>query len=103
MGKDAIQAHLETLDFLLTLIGLAVALQVETYEFVYGVPPVVVGLLCGPFITTALTGLLPIFMAQAWARNYWSRAGRLHYALVTLAALGFIPFLIYWNLLGFRF
>ncbi|MBI5116942.1 serine hydrolase [Candidatus Poribacteria bacterium] len=88
---------------LLTLIGLAVALRIETYEFVYGVPRLVIGLLFGPFVTTGLTGLLPIFTAQAWGRNYWSFAGRLHYTLVTLAALAFIPFLIYWNLLGFRF
>ncbi len=84
-------------------IGLALALQIEMYEFVYGVPPLVLALLCVPFLTTALTGLLPIFTALAWSRNYWSFAGRLHYTLVTLAALALIPFLIYWNLLGFRF
>jgi len=28
---------------------------------------------------------------------------RTHYSLVTLVALAFIPFLLYWNLLGFQF
>ena len=28
---------------------------------------------------------------------------QLHYSLIFLTALGFIPFLNYWNLLGFRY
>ena len=39
----------------------------------------------------------------AWRERYWSLAGRLHYTLVTLGALGFVWWLSYWNLLGFRF
>jgi len=35
--------------------------------------------------------------------KYWSLKRRLHYSLITLAALAFIPFLAYWNLLGFQF
>ncbi len=35
-------------------------------------------------------------------KSVWSVAGRVHYTLVTLAALGFTWWLSYWNLLGFR-
>jgi hypothetical protein len=44
-----------------------------------------------------------IFTAWAWKNNYWSLVKRSHYSLITLAALVFIPFLTYWNLLGFQF
>ena len=41
-----------------------------------------------------------IFLAKilAWMRRYGSLAGRIHYTLVTLAALLFIGWLAYWNL-----
>ncbi len=34
--------------------------------------------------------------------RYWNPGARVHYTLVTLAALAFIWFLNYWNLLGWR-
>lgn len=43
--------------------------------------------------------LMLIFMVVAWARRYWSVPGRIHYTLVTLAALAFTWWLIYWNFL----
>jgi hypothetical protein len=37
-------------------------------------------------------------MIAAWARRYWSLPGRIHYTLVTLAALALVGWLAYWNL-----
>ena len=44
-----------------------------------------------------------VFTMLAWKDRYWGTLRRLHHTLVTLAALAFIPFLAYWNLLGFHF
>ena len=44
-----------------------------------------------------------IFTILAWARRYWSRAGRIHYTLITVALLGMVWFMYYWRLLGFRY
>ena len=44
-----------------------------------------------------------IYSALAWKRGYWGIATRLHYTLVTVAALAFVWFLNFWNLLGWRF
>jgi len=85
------------------LAGLALALRSEIYEFVYGVPPIILALLCIPPLTTVLTVALLLFTVLVWKNGWWTLAGRVHYSLVTLAAVSFIPFLIYWNLLGFRF
>ncbi|WP_035140717.1 serine hydrolase domain-containing protein [Fischerella sp. PCC 9605] len=89
---------------LVFLIGLPVSLWlIGVWKLVYGVPGVVVALLCLPLVTTILSLGLLIFTALAWFNNYWSLIGRMHYSLITLAALIFIPWLAYWNLLGFRF
>lgn len=40
-----------------------------------------------------------VFTVLAWKDRYWGILERLHYTLVTLAAVAFIPFLHYWNLL----
>ena len=39
----------------------------------------------------------------AWKNRYWGIVGRVYYTLVTLAAVAFVWFLHYWNLLGWRF
>ncbi len=44
-----------------------------------------------------------IYSVLAWKNSYWGIAARVHYTLVTVAALAFVWFLNYWNLLGWRF
>jgi len=88
---------------LVFLLGMSFALVQLKGEFFLGVPPVVIALLCIPLLTTLLTVALPIYTVLAWKNAYWSVIGRWHYSLITLAALVYIPFLLYWNLLGFQF
>jgi hypothetical protein len=44
-----------------------------------------------------------IYSVLSWKNSYWGIAARVHYTLVTLAAVAFVWFLNYWNLLGWRF
>lgn len=39
----------------------------------------------------------------SWKNRYWGVASRIHYSLMAVAALAFVWFLNYWNLLGFRY
>jgi hypothetical protein len=90
--------------YLIFLISMVLALLLtDPLEFIYEVPTPVIILLYIPLIAAALTIALPILSFLAWTNNYWSFLGRLHYSIFTLATLMFIPFLNYWNLLGFRF
>jgi hypothetical protein len=43
------------------------------------------------------------YTVLAWKNRYWGIAGRAHYTLVTVAAVGYVWFLNYWNLLGWRY
>ncbi|WP_242055564.1 serine hydrolase domain-containing protein [Nostoc flagelliforme] len=89
---------------LLFLIGLPLSLWlIGVWKLVYGVPGIVVALLCLPLITTVLALVLAVFTGLAWVNHTWSFIKRLHYSLITLAGLIFIPLLAYWNLLGFQF
>ena len=54
-------------------------------------------------LSAVLTVGALIYSVLAWKRSYWGIATRVHYTLVTVAALAFVWFLNYWNLLGWRF
>ena len=69
----------------------------------YGEMGAVPLLLAVPVIATVLTVPLVLFAVQAWRADYWSVLARVHYTIVTLAALAFVWFLGYWNLLGLRY
>jgi hypothetical protein len=43
------------------------------------------------------------YTAVAWKDRYWTTAARAHNTLATFAAIAFVWFLNYWNLLGWRF
>ncbi len=102
-GAWVIAGALGTLN-LVFLIGLPLSLYtIGLWKLIYGVTPIVIALLVLPLITTFLTLALLIFTLVIWKYKYWSIFSRLHYSLVTFAALTFIPFLTYWNLLGFNF
>jgi hypothetical protein len=89
---------------LIFLIGLGlVVLNTDFWEFFFGVPPAAIVLLLIPPLTTGLTLGLLAFTVLAWKNHYWSAIKRVHYSFIALAALGFVSFLNYWNLLGFRF
>lgn len=92
--------------FLVTLGGAmvsAIATEAEHYSWLeYGVPGWVMAVLTLPLLTTALAGALAAFSVTVWRQARWSLLRRLHYSLVTAAALAFIPFLLFWNLLGYH-
>jgi CubicO group peptidase (beta-lactamase class C family) len=55
-----------------------------------------------------LAAMLPTAAAvaltiRAWREAFWGTAARVHLTAVTAALILFLPFLAYWNLLGYRF
>jgi len=61
-----------------------------------------VALLVLPILTSVMSIALLVCTILAWKRRYWSVVGRVHYSVVTLAALAFVWLADYWNLVGFR-
>ncbi len=88
------------LAFLVLLTGMALPTRPDLD---FGVHPSYVVMLSLPLLATPLTGAMIFFTVMAWRRRFWGGRGRTHYTLCTVAACAYIPFLHYWNLLGFRF
>ena len=89
---------------LVFIIGLPLSLWFYgAWKLAYGVPAFAIAFLSLPLIATVLTLGLAVFTVLGWTNKYWSVMARAHYSLITLAALVFIPFLLYWNLLSFQF
>jgi CubicO group peptidase (beta-lactamase class C family) len=82
---------------------LLLTFQINSWEFFFGAPPILIALLCLPILTTGLATGLPILALLAWQDKHWPLTGRVHYLLLILATLAFIFSLSYWNVLGFRF
>jgi hypothetical protein len=66
------------------------------------IPLPIVAWLTLPLIAIPLTIVGVILTVLAWSRRYWTPFGRIHYTVVVGAALAFIIWLSYWNLIGFR-
>ncbi len=78
------------------------ARHMDLWEFIYGIPaPIHRLLVIPPFTALAACGML-FFDARAWGKGEGSVLDRLYYTLVTVAALIFVWFLFFWNLLNVR-
>ena len=76
-------------------------------EITGGLPTGIKLLLLLPWISVALTLVLVVLTVMAWRgvlnmdqKPYWSLLARLHFTLVTLAALAFIWWMAYWEVLS---
>jgi len=54
-------------------------------------------------LSAVLTVGALVYTVLAWKNGYWSIAGRAYYTLATVAAVAYVWFMNYWNLLGWRF
>ncbi len=59
--------------------------------------------LCIPILSSILTIILSISTILALASSEYLLIEAIYYSIIMVISLGFIPFLNYWNLLGFRY
>jgi hypothetical protein len=97
-------AFLVSLLNLVFLIGIASqVLQNDYFDFLFGAPPLMKVLLAIPLVTLGLTVIVTGYAVRAWRAGLGSLVARWYCSLTTLAALALLPFLYYWNLLGFQY
>lgn len=67
-------------------------------------PPWITSIALGLGVLSAVmtVGVL-VYTALAWKKGYWGVVFRAYYTLVTVAAVAYVWFLNYWNMLGWRF
>jgi CubicO group peptidase (beta-lactamase class C family) len=89
---------------LVYLVGIAaVYMRTGTGESWFRLPSILPVLLCIPFVALLPALGLPVAAVWAWRKGLWSLRKRLQFSVIAAAALGFIPYLYHWNLLGFRY
>jgi len=84
------------------LLVLALGQNIQFLLWSLTIPPPIVAWLTLPLIAIPLTVVGVILAVLAWTRRYWTTFGRIHYTVVVGAAVAFIAWLNYWNLIGFR-
>jgi CubicO group peptidase (beta-lactamase class C family) len=84
------------------LIGLLIVFK-DPFEIMFGVPVALKFLLVLPFIAGVMAIFVFFYVFLSWVKGYWTACARVHYMLVFFAVVGFLWFLYYWNLLGFKF
>ena len=84
------------------VIMLAGVLRWKTPALLYGISPVVFGVLVLPLLGAALTLVALVGVGFAWRSPYWTRRQQLFLTVLTLILALFLPFLWGWNLLGFH-
>lgn len=88
---------------LLFLVGFIVGMPAITQNILLD-PPMIMKVALGMGVLSAvLTPAALVYVVLAWKDRYWGVAYRVYYTLVTLAAVAFVWFLNYWNLLGWRY
>jgi hypothetical protein len=85
------------------LLGLLLVLpRALDLELQFGMPPLLVALLGIPMLTSALAIGLLLLAIPVWRIRGLLKVEGVMYSAVTMFAVVFVPFLLYWNLLGFR-
>ncbi len=80
--------------------GVAVGLfAVDRYEFAYGIPAGLLVILRLSVFSGLLAVAVGVLGVLAWVRGWGRFWGRLYYTAVALGGLGFVWFLVNWNLL----
>jgi CubicO group peptidase (beta-lactamase class C family) len=88
--------------FIVFLIGLLLVFK-DPNEVMFGVPAALKLLLGLPLLAGVMAVVVLFYTLWAWIKGYWTVCARVHYTLVFFAAVAFLWFLYYWNLLGFRY
>lgn len=86
--------------FVLLVAGILATYQIELYE---SIPTILKVSLALPLVIMLTTVGMVYFAVTAWRRGYWRTGRRIHYSLVTAAAVFMAIFYSYWNLIGWQY
>ncbi len=88
---------------LIFLAGMVWGVMWGTSNILLDPAPIIKVVLGLGVLSAVLTAGALAYTVLAWKNSYWGSAGRAYYTLVTVAAVAFVWFLNYWNLLGWRY
>jgi CubicO group peptidase (beta-lactamase class C family) len=81
--------------------GFVLIFAADMDDLVFALPKGLYAVLTLPLIGLALTVLAAVLAVRVWRESFWTRRSRLLHT-AGVAAIAFVWFLNYWNLLGYR-
>jgi CubicO group peptidase (beta-lactamase class C family) len=87
---------------LVFVVAFASILAAGLDELIFAVPKGLYAVLTLPLVGLLLVALAVFLLVRVWREGYWTRASRLFHTAGVVAAIAFVWFLNYWNLLGYR-
>jgi CubicO group peptidase (beta-lactamase class C family) len=87
---------------LASVVGFVSILAANLDDLVFALPRGLYVVLTLPLVGLALTALAAVLAVRVWRERYWTRGSRVLHTAVVVAAIAFVWFLSYWNLLGYR-
>jgi hypothetical protein len=84
------------------VIGFASIFAAGLSDIVFALPKGLYAVLTLPLIGLLLTALAAFLVVRVWRDAHWTRGARLLHTAGVAAAIAFVWFLNYWNLLGYR-
>ena len=84
------------------VIGFASIFAAGLDDLIFALPKGLYAVLTLPLIAVALTLLAAFLAIRVWRESYWTRGARVLHTAGVAAAIAFVWFLNYWNLLGYR-
>jgi CubicO group peptidase (beta-lactamase class C family) len=84
------------------LVAFVVIFAAGMEDIVFAIPKGLYAVLTLPLIGLALTALAVVLAVRVWREKWWTRGSRLFHLAGVVAAVAFVWFLNYWNLLGYR-
>jgi CubicO group peptidase (beta-lactamase class C family) len=87
---------------LLFVVAFASILAAGLDELIFAVPKSLYTVLTLPLVGLLLVAAAVFLVVRVWREGYWTRGSRLLHTAGVVAAIAFVWFLNYWNLLGYR-
>jgi CubicO group peptidase (beta-lactamase class C family) len=84
------------------VVGFASIFAAGLDNLVFALPKGLYAVLTLPLIGLVLTALAVVLAVRAWRESFWTRGARVLHTIGVVAAIAFVWFLNYWNLLGYR-
>jgi hypothetical protein len=84
------------------LVGFVSIVAAGLSELIFAVPRSLYAVLTLPLVGLVLTALAVLLAVRVWREKFWTRGARVLHTAGVAAALAFVWFLSYWNLLGYR-
>jgi CubicO group peptidase (beta-lactamase class C family) len=88
---------------LLFILSFGVAMAVFQNDLLHGITSGLAIVLSIPFLATLLALIQAVFVIGGRNRGLFAGAARAYYLFFAVCHLAFVPFLNYWNLIGFKF